>query len=62
MARKIDLYDRSLKVMARLHPQIFFSLLMDDPDEKIKITVENPELNLPEKRSDYAWKVTDGER
>jgi predicted transposase/invertase (TIGR01784 family) len=61
MSKKIDPYDRSLKVMARHYPQIFFSLLID-PAKEMEIMVDNPEINLPEKRSDYVWRVKDGEQ
>lgn len=60
MSKKINPYDRSLKILARLYPEIFLSLLID-PDKNIEVTVENPEINLPEKRGDYAWKVSEGE-
>ena len=58
--KKVDRYDRSLKILARLYPKIFLSLLIDP--ETIKVTVENPEINIPEKRGDYAWKVSDGDK
>jgi predicted transposase YdaD len=61
MQKKVNPYDRSLKVMARHYPQIFFSLMID-PGKEMEIMVENPEINLPEKRSDYAWRVSDGEQ
>ena len=59
MSKKINPYDRSLKILARLYPEIFLSLLMD-LNEDIEVMVENPEINLPEKRGDYAWRVSDG--
>jgi hypothetical protein len=57
--KKVDIYDRSLKVLARHYPKIFLSLLIE-PVQNFKISVENPEINLPEKRIDYAWRVSDG--
>jgi len=57
--KKVDIYDRSLKVLARHYPKIFLSLLIESL-ESFKINVENPEVNLPEKRIDYAWRVGDG--
>jgi len=60
MSKKINPYDRSLKILARYHPEIFLSLLIES-NEDIEIMVENPEINLPEKRGDYAWKVRDGQ-
>jgi hypothetical protein len=59
--KNINPYDRSLKILARLYPEIFLSLVMD-LNEDIEVMVENPEINLPEKRGDYAWKVSDGQR
>ncbi|MEW6379866.1 MAG: hypothetical protein AB1611_09685 [bacterium] len=59
--KKVDIYDRSLKVLARHYPKIFLSLLIESV-ENFKIRVENPEINLPEKRIDYAWRVSDGKQ
>ena len=59
MPKKINPYDRSLKVLARHYPEIFLSLLID-PAQDIEVMVENPELNFPKKRADYAWKVRKG--
>lgn len=60
MSKKINPYDRSFKILARLYPEIFLSLLIE-PNEDLKVMVENPEINLPEKRGDYALKVYDGQ-
>lgn len=38
---------------------MFLSLLLD-PAEYFEITVENPEINILEKRGDYIWKLSDG--
>ncbi|MEW6379868.1 MAG: hypothetical protein AB1611_09695 [bacterium] len=60
--KKVKPYDRSLKILAKYHPHIFLSLLIDPAEvEGLEITVENPELNLPEMRCDYAWHVSRGD-
>jgi len=43
--KNINPYDRSLKILARLYPEIFLSLVMD-MNEDIEVMVENPEINL----------------
>ncbi len=60
MTRNIRIapFDRSLKILARDHPEIFLKLILHG-DEVVDIAVqENPEVNLAEKRLDYAFLVT----
>jgi len=56
VSKKVDPYDRSLKILARLYPGIFLSLL--SLGETIEAAVDNPEINLPEKRADDVMRVT----
>ena len=61
MSKRVNPYDRSLKILARLYPGVFLSLL--NLGEPIEAAVDNPEINLPEKRADDVMRVTaaDGE-
>ena len=61
MTRKIPIspFDRSLKILARDHPEIFLKLILKGNDEAVHVAVrENPEVNLAEKRLDYAFLIT----
>lgn len=61
MIRKMEIapFDRSLKILARDHPEIFLKLILKGDDEVVDVAVrENPEVNLAEKRLDYAFLIT----
>ena len=61
MTRKIQIspFDRSLKILARDHPEIFLKLIFKGDDEAVHVALrENPEVNLAEKRLDYAFLIT----
>ena len=61
MNKRVNVYDRSLKILARRYPEIFLGLVIDSVED-MEIMVDNPEINIPEKRGDYAWRVNDGEK
>ncbi|MCL6584545.1 MAG: hypothetical protein K6U11_13010 [bacterium] len=56
MSKRINPYDQSLKLVVKYYPRVFVSLL--NLGEKVEIAVENPEINLPEKRADYVLRLT----
>ena len=56
---RISPFDRSLKILARDHPEIFLKLILKGDDEAVHVAIrENPEVNLAEKRLDYAFLIT----
>jgi len=52
---QIDPVDKSLKILARRHPKSFLDLIFDYDYEYMLEVVENPVLNIPEKRADYIY-------
>jgi len=54
---EINIFDRTLKIIARDHAEIFLKLAF--PGEKIKLvgTLENVELSLPEERVDFVHEL-----
>ncbi|MFQ6040262.1 MAG: hypothetical protein ACE5PV_05350 [Candidatus Poribacteria bacterium] len=54
---EINIFDRTLKIIARDHADVFLKLAF--PGEKIKLvgTLENVELSLPEERVDFVHEL-----
>jgi hypothetical protein len=57
-----DIYDRSLKVLAKQYPKVFIKLALGSIENLIIETIENPEINLPERRLDFVYGLTDEEQ
>ena len=47
--------DRSLKVLAKQYPKVFIKLALGSVEGLIFETIENPEVNLPERRLDFVY-------
>jgi predicted transposase YdaD len=56
-----DIYDRSLKVLAKQYPKVFIKLALGSIENLIIETIENPEINLPERRLDFVYGLQDEE-
>jgi len=54
---EINIFDRTLKIIARDHAEVFLKLAF--PGEKINLvgTLENVELSLPEERVDFVHEL-----
>ena len=57
-----DIYDRSLKVLAKQYPEVFIKLALGSIENLVFETIENPEVNLPEKRLDFVYSLQDEEQ
>jgi len=57
-----DIYDRSLKILAKQYPRPFIKLALGSVENINFETIENPEINLPEKRLDFVYGLTDEEK
>lgn len=49
--------DRSLKALARNYPAAFIRLALGKSENRFFSTVENPEINIPEKRADLVYQI-----
>lgn len=49
--------DRSLKALARNYPATFIRLAMGTSENRFFYTIENPEINIPEKRADLVYQI-----
>ena len=49
--------DRSLKALARNYPATFIRLVLGKSENRFFSTVENPEINIPEKRADLVYQI-----
>ena len=47
--------DHSLKVLAKQYPKAFIKLAMGSIENLVFETIENPEINLPERRLDFVY-------
>ena len=47
--------DRSLKILAKQYPKVFIKLAMGSLEDLAFETIENPEVNLPERRLDFVY-------
>lgn len=50
-----NVIDRSVKALARLHPQAFVKVALGQAEDVAVETIENPEVNLPERRLDFVY-------
>ncbi|MEW5899774.1 MAG: hypothetical protein AB1652_11480, partial [Bacillota bacterium] len=57
-----NVIDRSLKVLAKQYPKAFIVLAMGSVENLAFETIENPEINLPEKRLDFVYGLQDEEQ
>jgi len=57
-----DIYDRSLKILAKQYPRPFIKLALGSIENKNFETIENPEINLPERRLDFVYGLQDEEQ
>jgi len=53
--------DRSLKALARRYPADFIRVVLGSYPAVTYRTVDNPEINLPERRLDFVYEVEDSE-
>jgi len=51
----VNVIDRSLKALARRYPKPFVKLVLDSTEGVAVATIENPEINLPERRLDFVY-------
>ena len=56
-----DAIDRSVKVLARRYPRDFAGLLLGDSEGITAEIIENPEVNIPQRRGDFIWVIKRGE-
>ena len=53
-----NVIDRTLKIAARLYPEDFVQVLFPEGTRLDKLAViENPEINIPEKRVDFVYRI-----
>jgi len=57
-----NVIDRSLKVLARQYPEAFIKVALGSTENIVFETIENPEINLPEKRLDFVYGLSDEEK
>jgi len=57
-----NVIDRSLKVLAKQYPKAFIKLALGSVENMVFETIENPEINLPERRLDFVYGLTDEEQ
>jgi len=59
----VNVIDRSLKALARRYPEPFAKVVLGSTEGVTVATIENPEINLPERRLDFVYglHVDDGE-
>jgi len=57
-----DIYDRSLKILAKQYPRPFIKLALGSVENIVYETIENPEINLPERRLDFVYGLQDEEQ
>ncbi|HHY98719.1 MAG TPA: hypothetical protein GX509_08280, partial [Firmicutes bacterium] len=55
-----DAIDRSVKVLARRYPRDFAGLLLGSSEGIDAEIIENPEVNIPQRRRDFIWVVKRG--
>ena len=51
----VNVVDRSLKALARRYPKPFVRVVLGSVEDLIVETIENPEINLPERRLDFVY-------
>lgn len=51
----VNVVDRSLKALARRYPEPFVRVVLGSVEDLIVETIENPEINLPERRLDFVY-------
>ena len=54
--------DRSLKILARQYPEAFIKIALGSIESIVFETIENPEINIPERRLDFVCGLADEER
>ncbi len=50
-----NIFDRSVKALARRYPQPFVKVALGSIEDLTVETIENPEINLPERRLDFVY-------
>jgi len=51
----VNIFDRSVKALAWRYPQPFVKVALGSLEDLTVETIENPEINLPEKRLDFVY-------
>ena len=57
-----NVFDRSVKALARRYPQPFVEMALGSIENISVETIENPEINLPEKRLDFVYGLRQEDR
>ena len=57
-----NVFDRSVKALARRYPQPFVKMALGSIENISVETIENPEINLPEKRLDFVYGLRQEDR
>ena len=50
-----SVFDRSVKAPARCYPKPFVRVALGTVEDLTVKAIENPEINLPERRSDFVY-------
>lgn len=51
----VNVFDRTVKALARRYPEPFVRLALGSTEGLTVATIENPEINLPERRLDFVY-------
>ena len=51
----VNVFDRTVKALARRYPEPFIRLALGSTEGLTVATIENPEINLPERRLDFVY-------
>jgi len=57
-----NFFDRSLKILAKKYPKAFLKVALGSIENLVFETIENPEINLPERRLDFVYGLQDEEQ
>jgi len=58
----LNIFDRSVKALARRYPLPFIKVALGSIEDLTVATIENPEINLPERRLDFVCSLRQDER
>jgi len=58
----VNVFDRSVKALARRYPEPFVRVALGSTDDLTVETIENPEINLPERRLDFVYGLRQEDR
>ncbi|MBC7335842.1 MAG: hypothetical protein H5U01_06165, partial [Clostridia bacterium] len=58
----VNVFDRSVKALARRYPEPFVRVALGSVEDLTVETIENPEINLPERRPDFVYGLRQKDR